>query len=168
VRLVALPAASEAASSIAAFTARAPRTWERVALELKRTRAVSSEGRDGLSRTLRALATDLAIIRRDCREQRDEIEALRTEVARLSAATSNSAEPDAHINTDDGPRGRDERLGARRAPPEHTIGWMVDAVLALRRGNIVLKEENAGLRLELERLRAGEQRRSTLAPAQAS
>jgi hypothetical protein len=165
---VALPGASEAgASSNAAFRAPAARSAERAPLELKTTRAVSAESRDSLSRTLRELATDLATTRRDCREKQDEIQTLKTEIARLSAATSNPAEPDELVNTDNARQGRGGRLGARRAQHEHTIGWMADALLVLRRGNIALKEDNASLGLELERLRADEHRRSTLTSAQA-
>lgn len=55
----------------------------RAAAELRRVRTTGAENRDGLSRTLRELATELAISRRECRERQEENEALRKANASL-------------------------------------------------------------------------------------
>lgn len=110
------------------------------------------------------MATDLANSRRECRQKEDEIEALKTEIARMRAATGAPARPGENVAADNARRDRGDLLGTRRTQHEHTVAWMSSAVLVLRRGSIALKEENASLRLELEHLRARKQARPTPNP----
>ena len=66
------------------------------ARELNSVRTACAESGQRLSRTLQELATDLAISRRECRDQRDEIDALTLEIARLNNfATDAAADRDA-------------------------------------------------------------------------
>jgi hypothetical protein len=164
-RLKAQPDAPDAGgSSNAASNLQAERSSAKAALELRRARA-ATESWDGLSRTLREMATDLANSRRECRQREDEIEALKTEIALLCVATGVPVRPDEQFGADNAREGRGDQLGARRTQHEHAIAWMSTAVLVLRRGTLALKEENASLRLELERLRASKQTRPTPCPA---
>jgi len=165
-RLITVPDAPEdGASSNAASNSRAARSSARAALELRRARAAPGS-RDGLSPTLRELATDLAKSRRDCRQRDEEIAALiNTEIAQLRVAAGTPVRPDEHVAADNVRGGRGDQLGARRTQQEHTVAWMSNAVLVLWRGTIALREENASLRLELERLRASTQTRPTPSPA---
>ena len=59
------------------FAGPASQPARRAAAELRRVRTTGAENRDGLSRTLRELATELAISRRECRERQEENEALK-------------------------------------------------------------------------------------------
>jgi hypothetical protein len=158
-----LPSASESGkSSLPGSISSAGRLSARAVLELRRARTSPAGSRDGLSRTLRELATNLAISRRDCRKKQAQIEALKSEIGRLRAPVSGRRDQVlAGSSAGDGGDG----LGARRLQHEHTLAWMLVAVPMLRRGNLAVQEENAGLRLELQRVRAWKDRRSVLATA---
>ena len=122
--------------------------------------------RERLARNLRELAADLATSRRDCRDKQHEIDSLEAENARLVAASSLSAGslnpdfagPDAGCKVDE--------LGARRAAHERTLERMSSAVLVLRRRNLALEQEVAGLQVELSRLRALDKSRCAVTSAE--
>ena len=136
-----LPSASESGkSSPPGSISAAGRLSARAALELRRARTAPAGSRDGLSRTLR----DLAISRRDCREKQAQIEALKSEIRRLRAPVS---DPGDQLPAGSSAGGGGDGLGARR-------------------GHLALQEENASLRLELQRVRVREDRRSVLATAE--
>jgi chromosome segregation ATPase len=137
-----------------------------VAVELSDQQASLAISRERLARNLRELADDLATSRRDCREKQHKIDSLKAENARLVAASSlsagrvepNFASPDASGLLHD--------LGARRAAHEHTLERMSSAVLVLRRANLALEQEVAGLQVELARLRVGDKSRCAVTPAE--
>lgn len=116
---------------------------------MRRARAVS-ESWNGLSQTLREMATELANSRRARRQKEVEIEALKTEIARLREATGAPSAAAKDVTADDA--GRCDKGGAPRTQHEQTFAGVSKAVR--RRGTIALLEENARLRLELERLQA--------------
>ena len=151
-RLISLPDATEAGvSSNAASRSKAARSSTRAAEELRRARAVS-ESWNGLSQTLREMATELANSRRARRQKEVEIEALKTEIARLREATGAPSAAAKDVTADDARAGRCDKGGAPRTQHEQTFAGVSKAVR--RRGTIALLEENAKLRLELERLQA--------------
>lgn len=122
---------------------------QRASLAVKRERLARTIRELTGSGTIRKLVDELATSRRECREKQGEIDSLNATNAQPLAASSPSPEPDDQAST--GPLARDQRHepAAALSPDEHGLAWMASPELALRRGNLALKEENTSLRLEL-------------------
>ncbi len=122
--------------------------------------------RERLSLTLRELAADLAASRRECRRQQAQIAALKAENARLLlSATLNPAGFEHQRALGASAPHKAHALRACPGPQLYSRERLSSAVLALARGGVALKSENTTLRRELARLRASEQRPSSVAIA---
>lgn len=167
VRLGALPSRSEPGTPARGSKASQARLSARAALEFRKARAAAASS-DALSRTLRELATDLAISRRDYRHKQAQIESLEREITALESEIerlrARVTAPDEQLDTVHPAGGEGDRPGARRTQHEHTLARMSNVVLVLRRENLALTQENASLRVELKRER--EDRRPQLATAE--